>query len=82
MLARLRWANCLLDFIIELAPKNRIFEMVGKVAKFYYGSMDSVQLLSLIRKVESSGLLLSPQNFIWFLLKLSKSLKLLESYVS
>ncbi len=25
--------------------------------------------MSLLRKVESSGLLLSPQNFIWFLYK-------------
>ena len=51
----------------ESAPKSRVFEMVGKIAKFYSGGMYSVQLLSLLRKVGSSGLFLRPQNFIWIL---------------
>ncbi len=32
------------DFNIESAPKSRVFEMVGTVAKYYFDGMPSVQL--------------------------------------
>ena len=42
-------------YTVESTPKSRFFEIAGKDAKFYFGSMYSVQLLSLLRKVQFAG---------------------------